>query len=290
MGDGSSSGKLKKRAGSISLLFSAPAVVILVLSYIAPVALVIGSAFFKQDEMGHLSATLTLANFVQFFSDAWYVETLGRTVKIAALVAILAVLLGYTAAYFIVFRSGRWFEILIILTIAPVLVGNVVRAFGWRMLMGESGLVNGLLGLARIEAKVAFLYTQFGIVIADASNLLPLATLVVIGVLSRIDPVYLEAATVLGANPRQCFLKVTLPLSLPGIAAASVICFTLALSTFEIAVFVGGNRVQMMAPLIYDEISRSFDWPMGAAVALILLVTSLLGILLHDMLRWKGTP
>jgi putative spermidine/putrescine transport system permease protein len=279
----------RHRSATVAALLSAPMTAILIFSYLIPVVLVIVTGFFTQDEAGRLSSTATLANFVRFFSDGWYVGALLRSIRIAACVTVLAVALGYLAAYFMVFRSGRWLEALVVLTVAPILVGNVVRAFGWLMMMGDSGLVNSLLAATGAPFRIAFMYKELGIIVADASNLLPLSILVLVGVLTRIDRLYLEAAAVLGANPLRSFRSIMLPLSMPGITAAAVICFTLALGTFEIAVFIGGKRVEMIAPLAYDEIAYSFDWPMGAAVALILLVTSLVGIVVNDFLEAKAT-
>jgi len=140
-----------------------------------------------------------------------------------------------------------------------------------------------------LSEPLSFMYTEHGIIIADASVLLPLITIILIGVLSRLNPVYMDAAKSLGANGMRAFWHVMMPLSLHGIGAASLICFTLAFGTFETAVLIGGGRVQMVAPLVYQQVGLTFDWPFGAAIAFIILAVSVSGIILHDLvLKEKG--
>lgn len=274
---------LKQRRGLLIFLLVAPAVAILVATFLLPVTILASVSFMEQDARGNILPVLTLANYVAFFSDPWFVATLARSARIAFFVALLSVTLGYACAYYLVFLRPKLFEVYLVLVVAPILVGNVVRAFGWRMLLGDSGLIKT--GLAQIgfpEHAIRFMNTEHGIIIADTSTLLPLVILILIGVLSRIDHSLVEAAKVLGANNARAFLNVTLPLSFAGIGAASVICFTLALGTFEVAVLVGGKRVQMIAPLVYEQITYAFNWPMAATVSVVLLVASVCGIALHD--------
>lgn len=276
-------GNFRRRPGAAAGALLAPTVVLLALAYVLPVLLLAGVSFLQQDVRGAIVADFTLDNFIRFFSDPWFIGTLGRSIRIALLVTAMAVVLGYIAAYYLVFARPRLFEFYLVLVVAPILVGNVVRAFGWQMLMGDSGLVNTFLRNAGLgDFAVSFMYTEAGIVIADASTLMPLVILILMGVLTRIDPTLIEAAKALGANGRKAFWTVTFPLSLSGLGAASVICFTLALGTFEIAVLIGGKRVQMIAPLVYEQITYSFNWTMGAAVAVVLLVASIIGIIAHD--------
>lgn len=272
-----------RKGVTITALVS-PVALLLLFSYVVPVAILAGVSFLSQDARGAITPDFTLGNFVRFFSDPWFLFTLGRSIRIAFFVTLMAITLGYVAAYYLVFKQPRLFEFYLILVVAPVLVGNVVRAFGWQMLMGDSGLVNTFLWkLGLGEHTLRFMYTETGIIIADASTLLPLVILILMGVLTRIDPAYIEAAKALGASGRRAFMNVTLPLSLSGVGAASVICFTLALGTFEIAVLIGGKRVQMIAPLVYEQITYAFNWTMGAAVAMVLLVVSVVGIVIHDI-------
>jgi putative spermidine/putrescine transport system permease protein len=270
-------------------LLALPLVAVLVFAYAVPVAIMAGLGFFATDPTGRVLPELTLGHFFKFFGDNWYFFVLVRSIRIALFVTVLTVVLGYAVAYFLAFYRSRLFELYLVLVIAPILIGNVVRAYGWRFLMGENGVVNGLLiRLGAIDGPIPFLYTEHGIVIADSSVLLPIVVMILLGVLSRIDGAYIEAAKSLGAGRWRAFWHVTLPLSLPGVAAASVICFTLALGTFETAVFIGGKRVQMIAPLVYEQIGVVFNWPFGAAMSLIILAISLVGIALNDRLMRGG--
>ncbi len=281
---------LARRRWLIPYLLSFPLAAFLVAAYVIPALMTASYGFLGTDQRGGIVPEFTLANFEKFFSDSWYLLTLGRSVRIAVFVTLPTVSLGYLVAYFLVFQRPRGIEVFLILVIAPVLIGNVVRAFGWRMLMGEKGVVNTALGaIGLIDQPLSFLYTEHGIVIADTSVLLPLVILILLGVLSRVDPTYLEAAKSLGANGWRTFWHGTLPLSLPGVGAASVICFTLSFGTFETAIFIGGQRVQMVAPLVYQQIGKTFNWPFGAAISLVILVVSIAGICLHDFFLRRRT-
>lgn len=267
------------------MLLVAPIFLILLFAYVVPVATMAGLGFLATDAAGKVQPAFTLAHFAKFFGDPWYMGVLVRSLRIALFVTVLTVVLGYVVAYFLAFSRSRLIELYMVLVVAPILIGNVVRAYGWRFLMGESGIVNATLkNLGLIDRSIPFLYTEHGIVIADSSVLLPIVIMILLGVLSRIDTTYVEAAKSLGAGRWRAFLYVTLPLSLPGVAAASVVCFTLALGTFETAVFIGGKRVQMIGPLVYEQISVAFNWPFGAALSLIILAISIFGIWLNDRL------
>ncbi len=269
----------------VPVLLVLPIAAVLTLAYVIPVAIMAGLGFFATDPTGKVLPTLTLAHFVKFFGDSWYFLVLVRSLRIAFFVTVLTVVLGYVVAYFLAFYRSRLIELYLVLVVAPILIGNVVRAYGWRFLMGESGIVNGLLTrFGVIDRPIPFLYTEHGIVIADSSVLLPIVIMILLGVLSRIDATYIEAAKSLGASRWRAFWHVTLPLSLPGVAAACVVCFTLALGTFETAVFIGGKRVQMIAPLVYEQIGVVFNWPFGAAMSLVILAISIGGIALNDRL------
>ncbi len=269
----------------VPALLVLPLATVLVLAYVVPVAIMAGLGFFATDPTGKVLPELTLGHFFKFFGDSWYFFVLVRSLRIALFVTVLTVVLGYVVAYFLAFHRSRLFELYLALVVAPILIGNVVRAYGWRFLMGENGVVNGLLTrFGAIDRPIPFLYTEHGIIIADSSVLLPIVVMILLGVLSRVDGAYIEAAKSLGASRWRAFWHVTLPLSLPGVAAASVICFTLALGTFETAVFIGGKRVQMIAPLVYEQIGVVFNWPFGAAMSLIILAISVAGIALNDRL------
>ncbi len=273
------------RSRLVPMLLALPLVVVLMLAYVVPVAIMTGLGFFATDPTGKVLPVFTLGHFFKFFGDSWYFFVLVRSIRIALFVTALTVVLGYVVAYFLAFYRSRLLELYLVLVVAPILIGNVVRAYGWRFLMGENGVVNVLLTrIGVIDRPISFLYTEHGIIIADSSVLLPIVVMILLGVLSRIDGTYIEAAKSLGAGRWRAFWHITLPLSLPGVAAASVICFTLALGTFETAVFIGGKRVQMIAPLVYEQIGVAFNWPFAAAMSLIMLVVSVVGIALNDRL------
>ena len=277
--------RFRHRRRWVLALLICPLVIVFLFAYVIPGFMLAGTAFLVTDGTGAIQPGITTGHFTKFFGDSWYTYTLLRSVRIELFVTVGTVCLGYIVAYFLSFYRPRLFEVYLVIIVAPVLVGNVVRAYGWRFLMGESGIFNTfMLKLGIIDKPLPFIYTEHGIIIADTSVLLPLIILILLGVLTRLDYTYVEAAKSLGANSFRAFWHVTLPLSLPGVGAASLICFTLAFGTFETAIFIGAGRVQMVAQLVYEQIGLVFNWPFGAAIALIILSVSVIGIIAHDQL------
>lgn len=255
---------------------SSPLMVILIFLYLLPILYMCALAFFKKGGIGGIEYTLTFENFVRFFRDPWYLAVFWRTIYISIIATVITIFLAYIIAYYLVFYESRWKELGLILVISPILVGNIIRAFGWRVLISDSGAINDLLiKLNVINEPLRFLYTEHGVVIALASVLLPMAIMVLLGGLNNIDISLIEAAKSLGADRVNTFIHVTFPLSLPSISAASIICFVLSLGSFEIPLFIGGKRVPMMGPVIYEQITVVYNWPFGSALTLIVLVAAL---------------
>jgi putative spermidine/putrescine transport system permease protein len=160
--------------------------------------------------------------------------------------------------------------------ISPLLVGIVIRCYGWMILLADQGLINATLsehGL--ISRPLPLMYNRFGVAVALVHVFLPFMVLSLTGVLKRIDPALEEASKTLGASPLRAFLEVTLPLSLPGILAGSLLVFSLAISSFVVPVLLGGFKVYVLPITVYEQILVLFEWPFGAATAFILLLISL---------------
>ena len=215
---------------------------------------------------------VTPANYVAAVRDPYYRAVMGTTLWVAALSTAIALAGGFPAGYALARMRGRWKSALVLLTVFPLMVGNVVRAAGWMVLLGNSGVVNAALrGLGLTTAPVQLIYTKGAVVAGIVTVVLPYMILTLAAVIEGIAPVLEEAAGNLGARPATVFRRVVLPLAAPGVAAGCALVFILCMNTFATAVLLGGPQFQMMAPAVYDQFVRATNWPFGAALAFILL-------------------
>jgi putative spermidine/putrescine transport system permease protein len=204
---------------------------------------------------GILVAAVTADNYRHFFTDAFYLGVLWRSVWVASSVAALAVLAAYPIALFLFRTRSRWRGLLAVLTIAPLLVSSVVRTFGWMIILGDQGWINStLLALGLIAAPVQLMNNTTGVLIGLTEIMMPTTTL-----------------ALLAASPWRCFRRVTLPLTAPGIAVGVLVTFVLSISSFITPSLLGGGRVPMLASTIYEEALETLNWPMAAAISLILI-------------------
>lgn len=221
----------------------------------------------------------SIANYEKIATDAYYWSALYLTFKIALWVTLLVLLVGYPLAYTITYnvRSPFWRRIIYIVIVTPLFTSSIVRAFGWLVLLGRKGMVNEtLIALDFVDKPVQILFTEGGIVIGMAYIMLPFMVLTVASILQNINASLLEAARDLGAHPIVAFLKVTFPLSLPGVIAGSLIVFTLSVSAYVTPSILSGGKKTVMSMLIYQQYAATLNFSFGATLAVALLVSTLL--------------
>jgi len=253
------------------LLLLAPAGALMLVAFVLPILWLFRLSFAHSDA-GVLVEDVSLTNYARFFGERFYLAVLWRSVWVAASVAVLAVCAAYPIALFLYRTRSRWRGVLAVLTIAPLLVSSVVRTFGWVIILGDSGWVNSVLrALGLTSAPVRLMNNAGGVLIGLTEIMMPTTALALLAGFARLDPTLEEAARTLGASPFRCFLRVTLPLSLPGIAVGLVVTFVLAISSFITPTLLGGGRVALLAQQIYEEALETLDWPFAAAAAIILL-------------------
>lgn len=231
--------------------------------------------------LGSQDGAWTLANYVRLLSEAYYWQTLLLTLEISLWVVAITLLIGYPLAYFMTFviHSRILRRLFYVIVVVPLFTSNIVRAFGWIVLLGRRGLVNdALVGLGLVDRPLAILYTKMGIVIGLSYIMTPFMVLTVASVLQNIDRTLHDAARDLGAGPLSTFTKVTLPLSLPGVVAGSLIVFTLSVSAYVTPAILSGGKQIVMSMLIFQQYASVFNFPFGATLAVGLLVTTLLFI------------
>jgi len=214
----------------------------------------------------------TWAAWERFLGDPFYWGILGTTLRLAAVVTGLSLLIGYPTAYAMskVRRPG-WALGAYLILFAPILVSVVVRTYGWLLLLSQTGAVNYLLqSLGLIREPIKMIFNSTGIIIAMVHILLPFMVFPIISVIGQLTPDFKEAAQDLGANRWQTFQRVTLPLTLPGIVAGAQIVFTLTISAFVTPFLMGGGRVQILSGLIYRDM-EAVNLGFASVVALVLL-------------------
>jgi len=252
-----------------------PACVWFLVFFLVPLALVLRLSFFGFSPTSGILPSLGLGNYLKVFTDAYYLGIFARTIRISLLVTVLALLLGYPEACYLIRLRGRAKALVLVAVLSPLLVSAITRTFGWFILLAPTGLVNrAIVGLGLADAPVKLVYSETGIVIGLTHVLAPFMILAIYTALQRRNPALVSAAQTLGAGPIRTFLAITLPLSLPGIVAGSVVVFTLSMSAFVTPAILGGTRVRVVAYLIYEEFLLSLNWPFGAALALLLVLVT----------------
>jgi putative spermidine/putrescine transport system permease protein len=216
-------------------------------------------------------------NYARAAADPYYQEIILTTLGMALLCTALTLVIAYPAAYWVGRLQSRWKSLVVIATLFPLLVGNVVRSAGWMALFTREGLINtALLKLHMISEPLTLMYTPKAVVFGIIAVVLPYMILTIAAVIESIPRDLEDAAANLGATAFQKFWRVILPLSAPGVAAGSILVFVLCMNTYATAVLLGGPRFKMMAPAIFDQFVRGNNWPMGAALAFMLLAVTMI--------------
>lgn len=280
------------RQGGRGYWLSAPALALYIGLLVLPLGLTLLLSFNVFDyQVGVKSDTYTLANYTAVLTDSYFYEIFLRTFWISALVTLLCVLIGVPEAYILSRMGAPWRSIFLILILTPLLISVVVRAFGWSLLLGADGLINQAIQFMG-GRPVKLLYTPFAVIIALVHVMLPFMIIPVWTSLQKLDPTAEQAALSLGASQAKVMRLIVLPQVMPGVLSGSLIVFGLAASSFAIPGLLGGRRLKMVATVIYDQYLSELNWPMGATLAVALLLVNLLVMLSWNRMlegRYKKT-
>lgn len=265
-----------ERSGWRASVLAWPALVLVTVFLMAPLALILRYSFDRYDPAELMLGLFELGNYVKAFGDPFYQGVLGTTARIAALSTAIVVVLAFPVAYYISrLESVQARSLLMILTVLPLLLGNAVRSAAWMVVMGTKGVANSaMLGLGLIDEPLKILYTPTAVVIGLVSVLLPYAIITMQSVIDSIPTSLEEAGRSLGHSPLRTVFNVVLPLAMPGIVAAAAICFALAMNAYATPVLIGGPKMQMMGPIVYEQIAKVSNWPFGSALACILMAVT----------------
>ncbi len=279
--------------GLLPYALSAPAMALFAAVVIVPLALTLLLSFHDFSGTEGIRTVFILKNWRELFTDPYFGEMFLRTLRISLWVTFACAVTGATEAYILNRMTARWKGIFLMIILGPLLISVVARTLGWALLFGgATGVVNkALMALDVISTPIPFMFTETGVVVALTHVLMPFMVLSVWAALQRLDPQIENAARSLGASQATVLRRVVLPQVMPGVLSGGIIVFALAASAFATPAIIGGRRLKVASTLAYDEFLNTLDWPLGAAVAVLLLAALVVIILVSNRLierRYKA--
>jgi putative spermidine/putrescine transport system permease protein len=253
----------------------APASVLVILFLVLPLLLLFRYSLNRFVPGQFMVEALTVENYIKVISDPYYLAVFRTTLEMATGVTLVCLIVGFPLAMLLSRMPPRIKSIMILAVILPLFVGNAVRAAGWMVAFGQRGIINWLLEVSGLSPPVEIMYTPLAVFVGIISVNLPFVVLTLQAVIEGIEPAAEEASLSLGATPFETWRLVTLPLSLPGVLAAGMLCFILAMNAYATPVLLGGPRFQMMAPVVANEVLNQSNWPFGGALAFVLMLATL---------------
>jgi len=262
---------------SLAGMLVVPATIFVAIGLIGPVAILFRYSLNQFIPGQFMVDGLTIENYVKFFTDGFYLNVLWRTVRVAVICTIVCLVMGFPLAYVLARTESRFKNLLIMLVVLPLFVGNAVRAAGWMTAFGSKGALNAsLMGLGLIDQPLEIMFTETAVIIGIIAVNLPFMVLTLQSVIEGINRNVEEAAFSLGAGPVAMFRRVLWPLAMPGILAGTILTFILAMNAYATPVLLGGPKFQTMGPLVYGQFAQQNNWPFGGAISFILMTATLL--------------
>ena len=287
----SGSGSIPATERRWSLLVTALAFALPVIFVLVPLAIFLGYSFFSVDQ-GTIVYGLSLGNYIRFFTDPIFLPVFWNTIVLCVSVAAICILLAYPAAYFLTTLKGRWRYALLMLLLVPLLMSYVIKIYAIRSILGLNGFLNKALVAIGIldQPSTLFVFNMNAILLTLSLLLIPFAILPIFLSLERIPQTLLRASDDLGASGWQTFLRITLPLSLPGVASAASFVFVLAIGDFLTPQMVGGISGFTFGRILYSQFGTAYNWPFGAALSVALAIVVICAILIGERFgRNRGT-
>ncbi|MBE1297506.1 ABC transporter permease [Phycobacter azelaicus] len=277
---------VEKREARQPWILLSPALTAVTLLLFVPLLFILVYSFWLRTATGADVAGFHLDNWEEALTDPFYRDILISTLRIAAITTVACALMGYPSAYFIARSQGNK-AVLLLLLMLPFWISYIIRTMSWINILGVSGALNSaLMAMGIINEPIQMLYNEVTVILGLVHFLLPFMILNIFVSLDGIDTNLENAANSLGATKWQAFLQVTLPLSLPGLAAGGLLCFVLGAGTYITPLVLGGPRDAMFANLVFEAIITQLNWPLGSALSLMLL--AVLGALVMIYNRYLG--
>jgi putative spermidine/putrescine transport system permease protein len=252
-----------------------PATVFVAAGLLVPLMILFRYSLNRFEPRRMMVEALTAENYVRFFVDPFYTNIFWTTLRVAALCTLVCLVMAMPLAYVLARTQSRYKNILIILVVLPLFVGNAVRAAGWMTLFGSKGFLNvSLMGVGVIDQPLEIMFTEQAVIFGIIAVNLPYMVLTLQSVIEGVNRNVEEAAFSLGAGPLTMFRRVLLPLALPGVLAGAILTFILGMNAYATPVLLGGPKFKMMGPLVFGQFQLN-NWPFGAAIAFILMAATL---------------
>lgn len=262
--------KLKKEVGHIWTL--SPIIFWMLAFLTIPLIIVIITGFLTRGTYGQVENILTLTNYTKMV-DPIYIKVLLISLLLSFITTILCLIIGYPFAYFIAKSPRKYRTILLMLIIIPFWTNSLIRTYAWIVLLRTTGVINSyLIKLGLIHEPMQMLYTNGAVLLGLVYTLFPFMVLPLYASIEGLDKSYLEAASDLGASPWKTFLKVTIPLTMPGIVAGCILVFIPTLGLFFIPDLLGGSKIMLISNLIKNQFLTARDWPFGSAISIIIII------------------
>ena len=272
------------------LLVFAPAVALVVFFFFIPVLSLFRLSFYEYTGMGMARPAVSLAGYIKFLTDPFYVNIIFFTLKIAVAVTMIALLAGYPVAYYVARAQGLKKIVCLLLIIIPLWTNLIVRIYGWFIILGRNGLVNTLLmSSGVVQEPMSMIFCQFSVIIGLLDMVFPWILLILISVMEGIDWSLIDAARDLGASRFQSFFEVTFKLSIPGVAVAGLFAFVWAMGEYAVPSLLGSSAQRTISIEVADQILTSLNWPFGASIAFTLLMISVGVLFISNRLSQKGS-
>ena len=267
-----------------ALVTVGPVTVLLIALVLAPLIFVAIMSFCQTDEYYNVVYSFTTANYVKLISTDYF-KIYGQSLLIALLTTVLCILLGYPFAYIIARTKSKKKQLLYMLVIIPFWTNSLIRIYGWRTFLGNSGWLNSLIQLLHIsQGPIDFLYKTGTTVLGMVYCFIPFMVLPLYTAIEKLDGSLLEASSDLGAKPYKTFFEVIIPLTSGGIFSGSIMVFIPCLGYFFVSNILGGGNTDMIGNLIERQFKSANNWPLGAALSIILIVVTLLLVKLYQKL------
>lgn len=267
--------KTRHRLGGFPLTRWAvyPALLFTLVFFVAPLAAMLVVSFWQRIG-GHLQAAWTLANYDKFFTRSYLLDTLFNSIEVTALTTVASIVIAYPLAYILAYRvPPRWQKVLLILAVLPFWTAYVVRSYSWLLVLSDNGVLNNvLIGAGLIDAPLKLAYTRAATVLGFVHFFVMLLTLTIYANLVQINPSYRSAAADLGASAAQIFLRVTLPLSIPGVVVGAFLTFVITIGDYITPQILGGSTEILVPQAIMLQVSRAANFPMASVMSMTLMV------------------
>lgn len=253
-------------------LLLSPSLVFITVLVVIPMAFILVYSFYENVDLAVDVPSFQFGNWRELFTDGYYHDAIWKTLRLSLIVTVLAAVLGYIPAYVIAMTRYRHKWLLLLMLILPFWISFIIRTLSWIHIFGNRGALNGLMNLLGLgDLPFQIMYTEFTVIVGFIHVFLPYMILNIYVSLEGIDENLEPAARTLGATPWQAFREVTLPLSLPGLAAGSLLVFVLTGGSYVTPLILGGPRDFLFGNLVYDAVVTELNWPMGATLSFTLL-------------------